>query len=196
MISLAVSADDHNQNDLIEVAKKIKDEKLYITVLILQGQDVATLLNSQTFGYPYFFVGTDAWFDEGEIAAAKLSSNNEYLHNSVGTIPFNPTMFTEDEYVKYGFHGGNKTIYQISQIINAFIMNDIRANTDISIATTIMPYAFDSMLSLAHALHIYDQEIELLSSIFRNCTEGGLEELTQALHEILVNMEPVIGATV
>lgn len=65
------------------VANFVKENKLYITIIISKAKDVSEMLkyfdNIGILGYPYYYIGVDSWFDSSDITRAGLQDRTKYF---------------------------------------------------------------------------------------------------------------------
>eukprot|EP01084_Bolivina_argentea_P135437 238647_1 len=187
-----VSYKENDIESIRKAAKYIVDNKLYVTVLNMRGDHLETLFKElETINGtidPYFYIGTDiTWFDEGIVKTYNIS---EYLDGYISTIPGTPFMVTKDEYLSFDESSDAEEIYKIATEINIELQDKWHEyhakHTGFNNAWhNYIPYAYDSVWALAHALDIFDNKYGL-SEYLSGCDTKLRQFAVEKLREILI----------
>eukprot|EP01084_Bolivina_argentea_P138276 243480_1 len=199
--SIHYTLDDPNTFSL--VSQFVKQNKLYITVLIVKTKDLPPLFTEfekiEILGYPWFYMGTDAWFDHVNIKKYNLTSKTQGF---MGTIPSFPALLTEQQYIKFNTYdnNGNTTIFQQSINIQKHIRNLYASYHSTSALSAETPdffayFGYDSATTLANVLHKFDTEYGLKNYLLNGSID--LSVIMNKLNTYIINSsEPhFIGAT-
>jgi len=198
--SMAVTDAD----SLKDAAQFIQKEQLYISILVMQASDIQLLMHfsnvsaNNSYNYPYYAMGTDAWFNTAEIGEFNLTNATQ---GSIGTMPFYPALLSLDDYIQRNIYGGNVTIYNKAKKIHDDLMTAMADSSQhgpsFHSSNHHMMYAHDAVYAKALALDMYAQQLsysnETLEQVLADCSRQ--EEVQQALHAILLHNVSLVGAT-
>ena len=88
-----------NINSISQAAQFIVDNELYIIILMIRADDLyhffIELNTSNATSYPYYYIGTDTWFDEGDI---KYFDVTNFVERFICTFAGIQSVLTKEEY--------------------------------------------------------------------------------------------------
>eukprot|EP01084_Bolivina_argentea_P210163 357813_1 len=180
--------------------KDIEEKEIFVIVIIAHKNNIPHLFKklneSDKFGYPYFYIGTDGWFDKEVISEINAA---QFADGFIGTVPAYPNILTFDEYKQYNIYNGNKSIYDKSQEMNKQFVNDWKkyyTNNKSFVLGKSEPEAFarygaDVLYFIANVMNVYDTKHNLT-----NYLNGyiSLKNFTKTIENIMKNIW-IIGAT-
>ena len=195
-------------------AKAVKSMNVFVIVLITHGNVLDSLYgyldDQDLIGYPYYYIGDSAWFDESDIDS--INSNNDSLpyifDGYIGLVPWQAnklSLETLDTDTEYDFEEismtASKIANNVSQVWDIGYENNPSSMYYLKYPTNWVNYAWDSMLVLMHTIERYD-DIYGMDSVWDSSNENYLNEdqgelmarLDNILHNIS-NESPFIGAT-
>lgn len=136
-------------------------------MLIAHASEVHNIIEQalepqNVFGYPYYYIGSESWFDESPIKQYKLEP---FLHGLIGASPWFPGALSNDV-LNRSFEEvpGLEAMYTYSQEItdrlhelwNKTLITHPELVYNLEIPTVYSYYAWDSMTSLINSLKLYD----------------------------------------
>eukprot|EP01084_Bolivina_argentea_P312811 541599_1 len=177
-----------------KAATFVAEHKLYITILIVQSADLPNMFLQfkilNVSGYPYFYLGVDAWMSNDVIRHEEL---HKFVQGYIGTIPGLPSMLTSQQYNLFNIYKRNMTIHNITKQINEKILHQLKQNSN---QTNIFArYGHDSMYALAYALNIFSENHNNSLDIISTDCGNFLNDIQNELRNILFNMNEFIGAS-
>ena len=206
-IDVKTMAYDNSTKSMNDVAMFIKENKLYINILIVRDIHIKrffeTLNIHKLTGFPYFYIGADAWWVEAEIQANDIM---DYVQGFIGTMPGSISMLTHDLYRKLFKldQDGDMTLY--NEVMKKQEWIALRMREDYNVMDqhhNLINFGYDAIYAQAHALNIFNQYHDYsLDSIFSDCNHQNLSQLQDKLkpvrdifRNILVQNVSFIGAT-
>ena len=209
-------------------AKQIKSLNVFIIVLIAYAEMVPdifefALKNESMIGYPYYYIGDSAWFDQGAINTHEYA---EYIHGFIGLVLWQVDALDYSVYANKhegtntntntdtGNINGDKTVdfYNRSLEINQHFQKlwnktyhtDSNVMYNVSDTTVWAPYGYDAMRTVFEVLSIYNETIDDIDSIWDsnyhdiNASDSIINNQSQLMEdfkEIIINQINFIGAT-
>eukprot|EP01084_Bolivina_argentea_P098753 177489_1 len=136
----------------------IRDLSIYVTILMIDGNLMPTFLDIANahgiLGYPYFFIGMDAWFNNWNIHDHEWGFSNLTI-GYIGTTVTIPAMVPPENYA------GNMTIYNISKTIVKTFTQELENTGKMWSNSPIMAFAYDAVWAAVYALDTYDKKHSL-----------------------------------
>ena len=159
-----------------------------------------SLIPEGIFGYPYYYIGSESWFDE---SAIKQNNLEPFLYGLIGTLPWFPDSLTFEQLTNlFANMSSLSTMYfQAQQISNRLISLWNEAYTEdededlvynLDFPTVYSYYAWDSIHTLIDALSIYDENYGM-DTIWNGTYNQS--DVIQYLNDILINGVQFIGAS-
>ena len=169
---------------------KLSDK--FITVLIVHDADIAPLFNELSdkdrWGYPFYYIGVDAWFDDTVIDRRDIA---KFAQGYLGTAPWGSHMLTSDDYE-------NKDLQQIYDVSHAKYdlfnnlwkyKQDPQFMYNISSPSALSNYGWDTAYTAAYILqYILDKygSLDAINLLTFNSTE---------MNDIITNKIGFVGIT-
>ena len=183
--------------DSIEsAAAAIKRSENFIIVLITGASSYSLALLFDIFErrgllqFPYYYIGTDAWFQTERIQSAQIQ---KYTKGFIGTVPWQPTALHHEIYKSVGLgEMHNASMSQYEELVMRWedalahnehfqeLVENLRVNTDYLGAFSI--YGWDTAHAIAYALEEYDR-VYNLSNITNESTKNVSRRLRSILKE-------------
>ena len=168
--------------------------KLQAYIIVFIVHDADTKIAFKEFekegltGYPYFYIGVDAWFDTGRILNNNVSN---YTQGFIGTVPWQTDAMPLESYDNDLQPTINESMTIYHNLINSweeYYNNGYQKELyNLQIPSSTAIYGYDAMYTLARALHKYLEDTPI--------TDDGYINITK-LNDIIINNEiAFIGAS-
>lgn len=191
-----VSPIAYTSEDIESIQSAVTQLKLsdkFIVVLLVHEVDISPLFNeladNDRWGYPYYYIGVDAWFDDTVIERRDIA---KFSQGYLGTAPWGSHMLQSSDYT----HRDLKQIYNDSHAKYELFNNlwkskyeqDPQFVYNISTPSALSSYGFDSAYTVAYILqYILDKYGKLDGDLLRiNSTE---------MNGIITNKIGFVGTT-
>eukprot|EP01084_Bolivina_argentea_P258488 435790_1 len=194
--SIAISYEyDETYN---HAAKQIKDLQIYIVILILHSTNnlFKEFAIENILKYPWFYLGTDAWFDQSVIKSWNVTDETRGL---IGTVPFTPHSDMNVDGFNEKIRGlVNISIHKWKHILSLWTyyydnghQKDLFIPFNRAVKTNFMLYGYDAMFTIALVL----QKLIDLKYNFIELYNNNTYKLIKLLNDIIINDIDFNGAT-
>eukprot|EP01084_Bolivina_argentea_P318399 552153_1 len=176
-------------------AKQISQLKIYVIVIVSHSDaQLFDIFKAEgILGYPYYFLGTDAWFDTPTINKFKKIIIDD-LQGFIGPVPWTPSGgFSPDQYPHHMQKIVNKSLHKLNDILTLWAKEEKNGNyhhlhTNSTNVLSTMIYSYDAMYVIAHVI----EEIENNYNV--SLTQND-DELMNIINKIITEKLNLIGAS-
>ena len=191
VISVGFARDELSTYD--EAALQIQRANVYIIVFVVHDSDILPMFESfeaiGLTGYPYLYIGVDAWFDSPTISGKKIE---KYAQGTIGTVPWQTDAMPLSAYDDALQPLINESMQIYNNLLDSWTHYwnaGYSANLYTETPSTTAIYGYDSMYTLAHALQLY---------LDRNTGHGHINVRNlniSLLNDIIINEIAFTGAS-
>ena len=193
--AVAISYEDESTYDY--AATQIHNLGVYIIVVIVHNDDSIQRLFSHfkdggIMGYPYLYLGVDAWFDGSAITEWNLTKQTQGF---VGTTPWQPNSLPLDSYSDEVKPAVEQSMLKSKALSDSWTEYYNNANSkgklkDLEKPGSTYIYGYDALYSLVFAMQYMEDNIGCI-----HCLLQTDPNIISTLHQIILNDVDFIGAS-